>query len=51
MQIAGFLGQRMYLVSNYVGIQCSGIGAFYDDETQEFLETDKDVLYAVVIGI
>jgi SagB-type dehydrogenase family enzyme len=51
MQIAGFLGQRIYLASNYVGIQCSGIGAFYDDETQEFLGTDKDVLYAVVIGI
>ncbi|WP_414756396.1 nitroreductase family protein [Anabaena sp. CCY 9910] len=50
MQIAGFLGQRIYLGSNYVGIQCSGIGAFYDDETQEFLETHKDVLYATAIG-
>lgn len=51
MQIAGFLGQRIYLASNYIGIQCCGIGAFYDDETQKFLETDKDVLYAVAIGI
>ncbi|MEJ1933917.1 nitroreductase family protein, partial [Nostoc sp. NIES-2111] len=51
MQIAGFLGQRIYLGSNYVGIQCSGIGAFYDDETQQFLETTKDVLYATAIGI
>ncbi|WP_066380237.1 nitroreductase family protein [Anabaena sp. CA = ATCC 33047] len=51
MQIAGFLGHRIYLGSNYIGIQCSGIGAFYDDETQEFLETNKDVLYAMVIGI
>jgi SagB-type dehydrogenase family enzyme len=51
MQIAGFLGQRIYLVSNYIAIQCSGIGAFYDNETQEFLETDKDVLYAMAIGI
>jgi SagB-type dehydrogenase family enzyme len=51
MQIAGFLGQRIYLGSNYVGIQCSGIGAFYDDETQEFLGTNKDVLYAMAIGI
>ncbi len=51
MQIAGFLGQRLYLASNYLGIGCSGIGAFYDDETQELLETNKDVLYAMVIGI
>jgi hypothetical protein len=51
MQIAGFLGQRVYLVSNYWGIHCSGIGAYYDDETQEFLETNKDVLYAMAIGI
>ncbi|MBD2499798.1 nitroreductase family protein [Anabaena azotica] len=51
MQLAGFLGQRIYLVSNYIGIQCSGIGAFYDDETQQFLQTTKDVLYAMAIGI
>ncbi|MEH2048958.1 SagB/ThcOx family dehydrogenase [Nostoc sp.] len=51
MQIAGFLGQRLYLASNYLGIQCSGIGAYYDEETQELLETNKDVLYGMVIGI
>ncbi|MEH2087608.1 SagB/ThcOx family dehydrogenase [Nostoc sp.] len=51
MQMAGFLGQRLYLTSNYLGIQCSGIGAYYDDETQELLETNKDVLYGMVIGI
>jgi SagB-type dehydrogenase family enzyme len=51
MQIAGFLGQRLYLTSNYLGIQCSGVGAYYDDETKELLETNKDVLYGMVIGI
>jgi SagB-type dehydrogenase family enzyme len=51
MQIAGFLGQRLYLTSNYLGIQCSGIGAYYDEGTQELLETNKDVLYGMVIGI
>lgn len=51
MQLAGFLGQRVYLFSNYWGIECSGIGAYYDDETQEFLGTDKAVLYAMTIGI
>ncbi|MDZ7959585.1 MAG: nitroreductase family protein [Aulosira sp. DedQUE10] len=51
MQIAGFLGQRVYLVSNFLGIHCSGIGAYYDDEIQDFLATNKDVLYAMAIGI
>ncbi len=51
VQIAGFLGHRVYLFSNYTSIHCSGIGAYYDDETKEFLETDKDVLYAMVFGI
>lgn len=49
-QLVSLLGQRLYLVSEYLGLSCSGIGAYYDDETQEFLETDKDVLYAMAIG-
>ncbi len=51
MQLAGFLGQRIYLGSNYLEIKCSGIGAYYDDETRRFLETTKDILYAMAIGI
>ncbi|MEM7555468.1 MAG: nitroreductase family protein [Cyanobacteria bacterium P01_A01_bin.84] len=50
MLIAGLLGHKLYLASNYLGINCSGIGAFYDDEVQELLGTSKDVLYAIVIG-
>jgi SagB-type dehydrogenase family enzyme len=50
LQIAGWLGQKIYLMSQYLNIGCSGIGAFYDDETQEFLETQEDILYAMVIG-
>jgi len=49
-QLAGFMGQRVYLASNYRGIGCSGIGAYYDEETKEFLATDKDVLYVMAIG-
>jgi SagB-type dehydrogenase family enzyme len=51
LQLAGFLGQRFYLLSHSLGIGCSGIGAYYDDETQEFLDTDKAVLYAIAIGL
>ncbi len=50
MQFAGWLGQRLYLISNYLGIGCSGIGAYYDDETTKFLDTNQDILYALAIG-
>ncbi len=47
MQSAGWIGQRLYLISNYLGIGCSGIGAYHDDETQKFLGTNQDILYAM----
>ncbi len=50
MQVAGWMGQRLYLISNYLGIGCSGIGAYHDDETQKFLGTNNDVLYTLAIG-
>ncbi|MEM8718158.1 MAG: SagB/ThcOx family dehydrogenase [Cyanobacteria bacterium P01_G01_bin.39] len=50
MQAAGWLGQRLYLITNYLGISCSGIGAYHDDETQKFLGTNNDILYALAIG-
>lgn len=49
-QKAGILGHRMYIASNYLGIQCSGIGAYYDDEVCEFIGETTQVLYAVAIG-
>ncbi len=49
-QKAGHIGHRLYLVSAYLGIGCSGIGAYYDDETAAFLETEDMVLYALAIG-
>ena len=36
-QKAGIIGHRLYLASNYLGIGCSGIGAYYDDEVCEFV--------------
>jgi len=50
LQLAGLLGQRVYLSATYMGLSCSGIGAFFDDETQEFLKTEGSVLYAIAIG-
>ena len=49
-QKAGMIGHRLYLASGYLGIGCSGIGAYYDDETAAFLQTDEMILYALAIG-
>lgn len=50
MQKAGIIGHRLYLVSEYLGIGCSGIGAYYDAEVSDFLETKGMILYALAIG-
>ncbi len=49
-QKAGHIGHRLYLVSEYLGLGCSGIGAYYDDEVAAFLETDEMILYALAVG-
>lgn len=49
-QKAGIIGQRLYIASLYLGIGCSGIGAYYDDEVNLFVENDEMVLYALAIG-
>jgi SagB-type dehydrogenase family enzyme len=51
VQYAGLMAHRLYLLSEALGLGCSGIGAYFDDEVQAFLETDKDVLYATAIGV
>lgn len=49
-QKAGIIGHRLYMASLYMGIGCSGIGAYYDDEVNVFVENDEMVLYALAIG-
>ncbi len=49
-QKAGIIGQRLYVVSNYLDMGCSGIGAYYDDEVNAFVEYEGMVLYALAIG-
>jgi hypothetical protein len=48
--ITGVLGQFVYLEAEKLGLGCSGIGAYYDDETKEFLGTDKHILYVMIVG-
>uniref|UniRef100_UPI00404719C3 SagB family peptide dehydrogenase n=1 Tax=Aliarcobacter sp. TaxID=2321116 RepID=UPI00404719C3 len=49
-QKAGLIGHRLYLSANYLGIGCSGIGAYYDDEVCEFVGETSMILYALAIG-
>ena len=50
VQKAGIIGHRLYLISEYLGFGCSGIGAYYDDEVVEFLKSKGMILYALAIG-
>ena len=49
-QKAGIIGQRLYVIAQYMDIGCSGIGAYYDDEVNEFVNNEEMVLYALAIG-
>ena len=49
-QKAGIIGHRLYIISSYLNIQCTGIGAYYDDDVNKFLENDSLILYALAIG-
>jgi len=48
--LSGFIAQIIYLKCEMKFIGCSGIGAYYDDETKEFLKTDNNILYLLSIG-
>lgn len=47
---AGIVGQRIYLAATALGLGCSGIGAFYDEELNDFLACDDMILYALAFG-
>jgi len=48
--LTGLLGHFVYLEAEKLGLGCSGIGAYYDEETKEFLQTDKNILYVMIVG-
>ncbi|WP_428738264.1 SagB family peptide dehydrogenase [Sulfurimonas sp.] len=48
--LSGFLAHIIYVKSELLGIGCSGIGAYYDDECKEFLQTKNNILYLLAIG-
>ena len=50
-QLAGLIAHRLYLASDYLGLGCSGIGAYYDEETRDFLQIPHHIFYAMAIGL
>jgi SagB-type dehydrogenase family enzyme len=48
--LSGFIAQIIYLKCELKNIGCSGIGAYYDEEVQDFLKTDNNILYLLAIG-
>jgi hypothetical protein len=48
--LSGFLAHIIYLKSELCSIGCSGIGAYYDKEVQDFLGTQNNILYLLAIG-
>lgn len=48
--LSGFLAHIIYLKSEIKSIGCSGIGAYYDNDTKEFLGTKNNILYLLAIG-
>ncbi len=54
MMDAGMLGGRLYLQTVGLGLGCTGIGAFFDDEVSEQINVDPDkelVIYMAAIGV
>lgn len=48
--LTGLIAQILYLKTTSLNLSCSGIGAYFDDECKEFLETKNNILYLFAIG-
>lgn len=48
--LSGFIAHLIYVKSELQGVGTSGIGAYYDDETKQFLNTKNNILYLLAIG-
>jgi len=50
---AGAIGQRMYLAAEALGLRATGIGAFFDEEVQRYLNLNSEqgqVVYHFAVG-
>jgi SagB-type dehydrogenase family enzyme len=47
----GHIGQNFYLVSEALGLNACVVGAYYDDDINEFLDLDEDKEFAIYMGV
>jgi SagB-type dehydrogenase family enzyme len=47
---SGFIAHIIYLRATSLNIGCSGIGAYYDQEVRDFLNTTDNILYMLSVG-
>lgn len=48
--LSAYLAHMIYLKCSALNLECSAIGAYFDEECQTFLETTNDILYLICIG-
>lgn len=48
--LTGFIAQILYLRATFLEISCSGLGAYFDDISKEFLDTKNNIFYLFTIG-
>jgi len=47
----GHIGQNFYLVAEALGLNACVVGAYYDDDINEFLDLDEDKEFAIYMGV
>lgn len=48
--LSGFIAHVLYLRCELLNLKATGIGAYFDDETQKTLECDDNILYFMGVG-
>jgi SagB-type dehydrogenase family enzyme len=49
-QLCAYIAHFIYVNATRLSIGCSGIGAYFDEECQHFLQTQNNILYLLVLG-
>ena len=47
----GHIGQNFYLAAEALGLNACVVGAYYDDDINEFLDLDENIQFAIYMGV
>lgn len=48
--LSAYLAHMIYLKCSALNLECSAVGAYFDEECQTFLESSNNILYLICIG-